>query len=69
MQNSAIGKAYVQLHLAVLLFGGAGLFAKLVPIGAGLLVWGRTVWALLFLFVLMRLTKEKIGDVGQKEIK
>lgn len=67
MRNAATQNAYFQLHLAVLLFGGAGLFAKLIPIAPSLLVWGRAMWAVLFLLLLMRLTQEKIGRIQWRE--
>ncbi|WP_337173335.1 DMT family transporter [Paludisphaera sp.] len=36
--------ALIQLHLAVLLAGGSGLFAKLLPVGPDVLTAGRTVF-------------------------
>jgi drug/metabolite transporter (DMT)-like permease len=44
---------YGQLHVAVMLFGGAGLFGKLIPLSPSLLVWGRTAWAVVFLLFWM----------------
>ncbi len=55
-----------QLHIAVMLFGGAGLFAKLIPFAPSLLVWGRTAWAVLFLMLWMWVQKEPLG-VGRKQ--
>lgn len=44
---------YLQLHLAVLLFGAAGLFGKLILLSPLLIVLGRTVWASVFLGILV----------------
>jgi len=54
--------AYWQLQFAVMLFGGAGLFAKLVPLEPALLVWGRAAWAALFLLLWMLLRHDKWQD-------
>lgn len=43
--------AHIELHLAVLLFGVAGLFGKLVPASAEIIVFGRTIFAALAIFV------------------
>jgi drug/metabolite transporter (DMT)-like permease len=51
--------AYWQLQFAVMLFGGASLFAKLVPLAPALLVWGRAAWAALFLLLWMLLRRDK----------
>ena len=47
--------AHIELHLAVLLFGLAGLFAKLVPAGPITIVVGRTVIAAAVLFIGLKL--------------
>ena len=47
--------AHIELHIAVLLFGVAGLFAKLVPAGPVTIVVGRTVFAALALFIGLKL--------------
>ena len=39
----------LSLHFAVLLFGAAGLFGKLVPVSAGMIVFGRVAFASLLL--------------------
>jgi glycerol-3-phosphate acyltransferase PlsY len=49
------------LQISVALFGGASIFGYLLPLNPILLVWGRTVWASLFLLVLMILSKERIN--------
>lgn len=47
--------AHIELHLAVLLFGLSGLFARLVPAGPLTIVVGRTVFAALALFIGLKL--------------
>jgi len=49
---------FLQLHLAVLLFGGAGLFGKLIHLSAGAIVLGRAGLAALFLLGLKKAFKE-----------
>jgi len=60
MKGGEKSGALLQLHLAVLLFGGAGLFAKLTTLSPIALVLGRTIWASLFLFVWMNYKKESL---------
>ncbi|WP_028584354.1 DMT family transporter [Desulfogranum mediterraneum] len=45
------------IHLAVLLFGVAGLFGKLLELGPGLIVFGRTLFAALGLLLVLPLLK------------
>jgi len=49
---------YLKIHLAVLLFGGAGLFGKLIHISSGGIVLGRAGLAAIFLIVLKKILKE-----------
>jgi drug/metabolite transporter (DMT)-like permease len=53
--------ALLGLHVAVLLFGFAGLFGKWLPLAPGLIVLGRTAVASIALAVLLRLTGERRG--------
>jgi drug/metabolite transporter (DMT)-like permease len=53
-------KYLFSLYLAVMLFGAAGLFGKILTMHPLLLVWGRAAWAAIFLFILMSLRGEKI---------
>jgi drug/metabolite transporter (DMT)-like permease len=46
-----------QIHVAVLLAGGAGLFAKLLPVGPTALTFGRTFFGSLALLAFMQMTK------------
>lgn len=54
MSNPRLGLA--QIHLAVLLAGGAGLFAKLLPVGPLVLTGGRTAFGSLALLLAALLT-------------
>src|SRR5215813_5735339 len=50
------------LHVAVLLFGFAGLFGKWLSIAPGMIVLGRTLVASIALGLLLRLTGERRGS-------
>lgn len=50
----------VQIHIAVLLAGGAGLFAKLLPVSATELTAGRTVFGSVALLVFTLATKQRL---------
>lgn len=52
--------AYLQIHLAVLLFGGASLFGKWIQLPATGIVLGRTGIAFIFLFVYLRFVQPHI---------
>lgn len=43
---------YLYIHLAVLLFGTAGLFGKFLNLSATVIVAGRTFWAAIILFLM-----------------
>jgi len=43
--------AYLNIHLAVFLFGGAGLFGKLIPLSSGAIVLGRAFLGAFFVFL------------------
>jgi drug/metabolite transporter (DMT)-like permease len=53
--------SFWSLQVSVMLFGGASIFGALLPINPFLLVWGRTAWAVLFLILLILISKEKIN--------
>lgn len=67
-------KAFLQLHIAVLLAGFTGILGELISLNAGLLVWYRLLITAVTLWVLMSVTgklekipvKEalKIGGIG-----
>lgn len=70
MQNSPdrqrrIGLA--QIHIAVLLAGGAGLFAKLVPVSSMTLTAGRTVFGSLALLLFALFTKTSLRLRGGRD--
>lgn len=46
---------YLKLHLAVLLFGGAGLFGKLIDLSSGGIVLGRAFLGAFFVFLFSQL--------------
>lgn len=59
--------SYVQIHLAVLLFGGASLFGKWIDLPATGIVQGRTGIAFIFLFFYLRIIQKNllISSVSQ----
>ncbi|MBU9713164.1 DMT family transporter [Evansella tamaricis] len=48
------------IHIAVLLFGLSGLFAKWIPLSAHIIVFGRVFFAALFLLMVLLLLKKSI---------
>jgi drug/metabolite transporter (DMT)-like permease len=52
-KNLSTGKtrAYLSVHLAVFLFGGAGLFGKLIDLSSGAIVLGRAFLGAFFVFL------------------
>ena len=54
--------SYVQIHLAVLLFGGASLFGKWIDLPATGIVQGRTGIAFIFLFFYLRLIQKNLRN-------
>jgi drug/metabolite transporter (DMT)-like permease len=57
-----------QIHIAVLLAGGAGLFAKLVPVSPMVLTSGRTIFGSLALLVFAILTKTSLRLRSRKDL-
>jgi drug/metabolite transporter (DMT)-like permease len=55
------GGALLGVHVAVLLFGFAGLFGKWLPLAPGVIVFGRTVVASIALAILLRAAGERLG--------
>lgn len=51
--------AYLKIHLAVFLFGGAGLFGKLIHLSSGGIVLGRAFLGAFFIFLFSVLTTHK----------
>lgn len=60
-------KHYIEIHLAVLLFGGAGLFGKLIGISAGGIVLGRAFVAAMFILLVGSLFGEKFKPRSAKD--
>lgn len=56
MKNRGKATGLMNVHLAVLFFGLAGLFGKLLPLPSPLIVLGRVFFASLTLFIIMALT-------------
>ncbi|MCB1051078.1 MAG: DMT family transporter [Acidobacteria bacterium] len=53
------------LHLAVLLFGLAGLFAKFLSVSPVILVWGRTFFSIFPLVLILLVHRQKIGPFSK----
>jgi drug/metabolite transporter (DMT)-like permease len=51
-------KSLLEIHSAVLLFGGAGLFAKILPLPAPVIVLGRVFFAAVSLLVIILLSSD-----------
>jgi len=60
-------KAYIQLHVAVLLAGLTGILGKLITLNEGLLVWYRLLLTTLSLWLLVLIRKQAIR-ISFKEI-
>ena len=61
----ASSKHLLQIHIAVFLFGLAGLFGKLVALPAAIIVLGRVFFGSISLFIIMKVTarKMKLGSM------
>lgn len=66
MDFKASQRSFMQLHLAVGLFGGAGLFGKWLPISAGSLVLGRAAFAAIFLSILYYWRSQRVAKLDRK---
>ena len=60
-------KSLLSIHLAVLLFGLAGLFAKWVHLPAVIIVLGRVIFSSLSLFILLKVKKGSIRLESRKD--
>lgn len=54
-------KDLIFLHIAVFLFGLSGLFGKLVDSSAEIIVSGRVISASIFLYLILRIKKERLN--------
>lgn len=59
--------ALIELHAAVLLFGISGLFGKWIPASPVAIVFGRTAFAALAIFVGLRMARSSL-DVGSRRV-
>ncbi|WP_371381031.1 DMT family transporter [Sporomusa aerivorans] len=53
-------KSLLEIHISVLLFGLSGLFGKLIVLPPMMIVFGRVVFASIFLYLLLRYRKKEI---------
>lgn len=53
-------KSLLSVHIAVVGFGLAGLFAKLVDQSSIVIAWGRVFFSVIFLFILFKVRKQNI---------
>jgi drug/metabolite transporter (DMT)-like permease len=60
-------KAFIQLHLAVLLAGLTGVLGRLISLNAGLLVWYRLLLTAFSLWLLALLRKQSIR-IGRRDL-
>ena len=68
MSNLSLkNKSLAQIHLAVLLFGLAGLFGKLISLSPLVIVFGRASFAAMFLFVVSKALKQKLRLKNKKD--
>lgn len=67
-------KAFIQLHIAIILAGFTGVFGKLITLNEGMLVWYRMILTALLLLIILKFTNrfklisfpdfKKIGLMG-----
>ncbi len=55
-------KAYIQMHVAILLWGFTGIFGKLIHLSEGMLVWYRMAISAIGLIPLLWINKSKLPD-------
>jgi len=60
-------KAFIQLHIAVLLAGLTGVLGRLISLNAGLLVWYRLLLTVPSLWLLALLRKQSVG-IGRRDL-
>ena len=60
-------KHLVQIHIAVFLFGLAGLFGKLVALPAAIIVLGRVFFGTISLYIIMKVKARKLGLGSTRE--
>lgn len=60
INSSSKNKSLVEIHLAVLLFGLAGLFGKLISLSPLVIVFGRAIFAAMFLLAVILVLKLRL---------
>ena len=60
--------AHFELHTAVLLFGVSGLFGKLISASPVTIVFGRTVFAAVAIFIGLKLCRSKFATASHKAL-
>lgn len=69
MKNIASNRlAYIELHAAVFLFGIAGLFAKLVSASPSMIVFGRSAFAAIAIFIAIKIYANKLHACSAKSL-
>ncbi|WAC12615.1 hypothetical protein [Dyadobacter pollutisoli] len=59
-------KAFIKLHIAIVLAGFTGIFGKLITLNEGLLAWYRICLAAILLAIILAVTK-KLKSVTFRE--
>ncbi len=62
-------KSYLEVHMAVLLFGVTGLFGKFIELSPFVITFGRVFIAALFMFIWLVISEEPIRLNNQSEYK
>lgn len=62
-------KDIILLHIAVFLFGLSGLFGKLISSPAEIIVSGRVISATIFIYIVLKIKKEKIELFSPESLK
>lgn len=60
-------KAFIKLHLSVLLAGGTGVFGKLITLNEFMLVWYRLLLAAILFYFVLKISGS-LKKVGRKDI-
>jgi EamA domain-containing membrane protein RarD len=68
MMNAST-KSYLEVHLAVFLFGVTGLFGKFLSISPLIIVLGRVFVSALFIFIWLKIVGESLKLNSKKDLK
>lgn len=58
LDESLMKKAFIKLHISIILAGFTGIFGKLITLNEGLLAWYRIALAGLFLLIILSITRK-----------